>query len=114
MPESTCVTLALVESPNTSVTVGVQVELHGVKAGQHTYRSKFEQPPSLQADPACITKFQTAEKHVLSCLGSALSGIANLEKSGVPAGTCVVTILEGTELRYDSGVGFALAAQIAG
>ena len=102
LPLFACVTLTMIESPTTTVAVGVR--LAPPSDGRSMFRYKFERPPSLQADSECIARFGNKEKHLLSCLGSTFTGVAKLQSLRPSEGIWLVTSLEGTNLRSDSGI----------
>jgi hypothetical protein len=107
------VSLVKKERPKTVVTVGLRFEEDTSCRDRAKHTTAFEQPPSLQADPECKKRFKTERKHILSCLGSAYAGVLKTQTDCHNSNKCLITILKGTHLQIDSGVGFAVAAQIA-
>jgi hypothetical protein len=107
------VTLVKTTRPEETVTVGLRFEDGGFNDGHPLLSSEFEKPPSLQADAECSALFSNKQKHIASCLGSAFSGIRKLQTYQTTPAKCIITLLDGTHLQYESGVGFSLAAHIA-
>ena len=107
------VTLAMDLLPGTIVSVGVRYKPSSSSDASTRFAYEYEHKPLLEASEECIASFGSKEKHRVSCAMSALNALQSFNSLRALPGTWFVTVLDGAGLRYDSGVGFSVAALIA-